>query len=231
MKWELIGTGAAARPVPRRFAPIVKAVLARAGGRAWINSCARTQAAVDFARKRGAVLSSQKELYDGWVKRLPGFNPANPPGRSTHEGFSDGVVYPGPIGRALRWWQWGLDIGGDVDGFIRAARALGWIVVRPYDVASERHHVNFVKPPFFRKGVLRPGFKGKRVRKLRRWLVELGCLNRSKLGGTVYGPAVEKAVRRLQKRYGLEQDGVFGPHTRAQLKAALRGKRQKERSK
>lgn len=27
----------------------------------------------------------QKRLYDGWVARKPGYNPANPPGRSKHE--------------------------------------------------------------------------------------------------------------------------------------------------
>jgi hypothetical protein len=27
----------------------------------------------------------QGELYDGWVRRLPGYNPANPPGTSWHE--------------------------------------------------------------------------------------------------------------------------------------------------
>lgn len=29
--------------------------------------------------------AEQKRLYDGWVARKPGFNPANPPGRSKHE--------------------------------------------------------------------------------------------------------------------------------------------------
>lgn len=29
--------------------------------------------------------AEQQRLYDGWVRRLPGFNPANPPGTSKHE--------------------------------------------------------------------------------------------------------------------------------------------------
>lgn len=29
--------------------------------------------------------AEQKRLYDGWVARKPGFNPASPPGRSKHE--------------------------------------------------------------------------------------------------------------------------------------------------
>lgn len=29
--------------------------------------------------------AEQQRLYDGWKQRLPGFNPANPPGRSKHE--------------------------------------------------------------------------------------------------------------------------------------------------
>lgn len=36
----------------------------------------------------------QKELYDGWVARLPGYNPANPPGTSWHE-YGNGI--PGGV--------------------------------------------------------------------------------------------------------------------------------------
>src|SRR5574338_641730 len=61
---------------------------------------------------------SQYQLWYGWIHRLPGYNPANSPGRSSHEIRSDGVAYRGPVGRKLKWWQLGLDIS-DSDRFLR----------------------------------------------------------------------------------------------------------------
>lgn len=98
-----------------------------------------------------------------------GIGPANPPGQSTHELCSDGVPYPGPVGRKLHWWQCGLDIDdADVEKVIAAARRHGWVLFRPYGAGSEYHHVNFAKKPAhwraFYKHVFAP-VKKRRVRK------------------------------------------------------------------
>lgn len=89
---------------------------------------------------------SQWALYIGWIRHRAGFNPANPPGRSTHELRSDGVPYRGPIGRPLNWWQLGMDVS-DSDGLIRVLRRLGYRPFRPYSSSSEYHHINLKRPP------------------------------------------------------------------------------------
>ena len=89
---------------------------------------------------------SQAALWAGWVAHKLGFNPANPPGRSTHELRSDGVAYRGPVGRPLSWWQLGLDIEGAGDLMIFLNRR-GYSVRRPYRSNSERHHLNFTRNP------------------------------------------------------------------------------------
>ena len=89
---------------------------------------------------------SQAALYAGWIARRAGFNPANPPGRSTHELRSDGTAYRGPVGRPLLWWQLGMDCT-ESDQLLRVLRARGYRPFRPYSVGSERHHINLQKSP------------------------------------------------------------------------------------
>jgi lysozyme len=91
---------------------------------------------------------------------------ANPPGRSTHELFSDGVPYPGPVGRKLVWWQCGIDINdADVDAVIEAARRHGWTLFRPYGAGVEFHHVNFAHKPTKWKAFYRAVFKPRTSKK------------------------------------------------------------------
>lgn len=89
---------------------------------------------------------SQYALYMGWLAGKAGFNPANPPGRSTHELRSDGVAYRGPVGRPLAYWQLGLDVS-DADTLLRVLRRLGYDAFRPYSSGSEAHHINLRKNP------------------------------------------------------------------------------------
>lgn len=90
--------------------------------------------------------SSQAALWLCWQQRRPGCNPANPPGRSTHELRSDGVAYRGPVGRRLLWWQLGLDVE-NAAGLVRWLNNHGYLAHRPYESRSERHHVNFRRNP------------------------------------------------------------------------------------
>lgn len=90
--------------------------------------------------------SSQAALWSCWQRRLPGCNPANPPGRSTHERRSDGVAYRGPVGRLLQWWQLGLDVDG-APALVQWLNSHGYRAHRPYESPRERHHVNFRRNP------------------------------------------------------------------------------------
>lgn len=91
---------------------------------------------------------------------------ANPPGRSTHELFSDGVPYAGPVGRKLVWWQCGIDVNdADVDAVIAAAHKIGWTLFRPYGAGVEYHHVNFAHKPSRWKAFFRAVFKPRKRRK------------------------------------------------------------------
>ena len=90
---------------------------------------------------------SQAALYAGWVARRPGFNPANPPGVSSHELRSDGSrVFPVSRGRVLPWYMLGLDVDDDA-GLVKALSHLGVHATHPYSSASEKHHVNVIADP------------------------------------------------------------------------------------
>jgi len=132
-------------PCPARLAPFLRTVLTESG--ATLQSCYRGADAEALLHKLGK--HSQRELYLMWLHRAPGANPANPPGRSTHELRSDGVAYPhvAPGGKLL-WWQCGIDVDdAHVPAFTRVAEKHGWEVWRPYGTRSEYHHINFRKPP------------------------------------------------------------------------------------
>ena len=134
-------------PVPRSLAPAVLAIRERSGAR--LNSAYRGDQATSLLKRLGK--STQRMLYDGWVRRLPGYNPANPPGYSTHELFSDGVAYPRrPRGVPLVSWKCGLD-WEQPEAADRAARELGLDMRRPYPDGREAHHRNFYKRPRLRK--------------------------------------------------------------------------------
>jgi len=215
----MVGSGLGARPAPKKLAPILVAIANETGS--GYNSLLRTQAAVNFARKHGASLSSQDELYQGYINGLSGYNPANPPGRSTHERRSDGVAYPGPIGRPLRWWQCGIDCANS-EAFINAAKERGWIVVRPYNSSSEWHHVNFHKEPWLTPKPLKKGSRGRRVKKLEKRLRHLGYLPKTGKIDRYFGPVTDQAVRAFQKKRGLTVDGIVGVHTWKQLTVDFR---------
>lgn len=107
---------------------------------------------------------SQAALYLGWIARRAGFNPANPPGRSTHELRSDAVAYRGPVGRPLHWWQLGIDADdAGVGDLLRTLQRLGYAVFRPYHSGSEHHHFNFRRSPL-RRWKKRHGRIARRVR-------------------------------------------------------------------
>lgn len=218
------------RPVPAALGAEIRALHSAVPG-SNLNSCLRTQRAVNFARSKGCTLSSQNELWEGWVHRRPGFNPANPPGHSTHERRNDGVAYGGPSGRPLRYWQVGMD-WQNPRGIAQAARHRGWIATTTYpNSANESQHLNFRKEPRIKIArVLKRGSKGSAVRSLTRDLhfIQDGhhnpyCPRRAV--GPNFTLAVEEAVKRFQHDHHQKVDGIVGPHTRAQIKVSVRARK------
>jgi len=133
-------------PVPRQLAAVIQPSLAATG--AMLISCYRGSDPQGAAILHVHGKHTQEQLYEGWLRRLPGFNPANRPGTSTHELRSDSIAYPGPTGRKLEWWQCGMDIDdGHVDAFIRSLAGRGVNAHRPYGFGAEYHHVNLKTLP------------------------------------------------------------------------------------
>jgi hypothetical protein len=223
LKYELLNC----RPCPAKLAPILRRLQEKTG--VTYTSLERTQSAVNFARSHGCTLSSQAELYDGWIHHRPGFNPANPPGRSTHERRSDGVAYAGPAGRPLFWWQLGID-NTNSPALCAAARDEGWIVTVTYPgSSSEAHHVNLRKRPhpFDVITVLKRGDKGGKVKRFTAKLANIPLPNHHDKtyldqAHDHFTEHVEEAVKKFQGDFHLKRDGVVGKHTRTQIRVSWR---------
>ena len=121
------------------IAPYFALLLHEVGAHA--NSIYRGQDAAAILHHHGH--HTQAELY----ATMPA-GTCNPPGRSTHELRSDGVAYPGPVGRQLSWWQQGIDVDDYyVPAMKYAAHRHGWWLHQPYTSGVEFHHLNFVYCP------------------------------------------------------------------------------------
>lgn len=206
--------------MPGQLAPILERILQRSG--ASLNSAYRGADAEPLLHKLGK--SSQRELYEGYINRRPGFNPANPPGRSTHELRNDGAAYPGPRGMPLRWWQCGLDVS-NATAVVREAANEGYTCTVTYPSnPREGHHVNFRKQPALRLPPLKLGSKGPRVARATRWLKTLGYLPKAHWH---YDQEVKAAVRRFQQQHHQKADGVWGLQTARAVQASVRAHRRK----
>lgn len=231
-------------PVPESIAPAVREVKADTG--ATLTSCYRGDDpnGVRILHRWGK--QNQRELYDGFRRGLPGYNPANPPGSSTHECRSDGVAY--------RWWPRFLRIpswavGQDWTNGVVASAVVrmyvrhGFVAAITYPGNSrELHHVNLRKKPRISKWARRPlkrGSQGKRVGRVR-WILEHvhdpdthkpylgrqpGLTRRLRRH---FGVQLEDAVEAFQRDHGQHDDGVVGPQTIHQLRVSYRHWKQKE---
>src|ERR1700756_310391 len=93
-------------PVYDDIAPYIAIVTQDA--HATINSIFRGDPAAALLHKYGK--HTQREIYWQWKHGLEP-NPANPPGFSSHELFSDGnPFYHVPRGGRLAWWPPGFDV-------------------------------------------------------------------------------------------------------------------------
>jgi hypothetical protein len=208
-------------PVPAKLEQVVRACLHESG--ATLQSCYR-------ADDVSALLARCGKHSQTWLFEHQGTpaqpNPANPPGRSTHELRNDGVAYPGPAGMRLPYWCVGMDLDdAHVQAFIRAAAKHGWIATITYPGSrSEFHHVNLRREPKFALPPLKRGAKASpMVWALKKDLRKLGYLKGKDPASGFHGWLYE-AVVAFQRDHHLTPDGVVGPHTQAAIKAALRQK-------
>lgn len=170
----------------------------------------------------------------------PGFNPANPPGRSTHELRSDGVAYAGPPGRRLKWWQVGIDTDNP-EAFIRAANRHGWHAHITYPSnPREHHHVNLTRPPKYSPTVLwkykpiKRGDGGPRARWIVNTLRYVRDPDTKKPYLTPIGKASthiwkkqEDAIKRFQRDHHQKADGLVGLQTYRQMVASKRAEKKR----
>jgi hypothetical protein len=207
-------------PVPAKLEQVMRACLHESG--ATLQSCYRADDVSALLAKCGK--HSQTWLYQH-QGRPEQPNPANPPGRSTHELRNDGVAYRGPAGMPLPYWCVGIDIDdAHVQAFIRAAAKHGWIATITYPGSrSEYHHVNWRREPIYFRALKR-GMRGPRVWALKQNLRTLGYFHGDD-GHRGFGERLKDAVVAFQRAYHLTADGIVGAHTQAAIKAALRRQR------
>lgn len=205
-------------PAPAKLAPDLQALAQEVG--CVYNSVYRGTDAESELHHCGK--HTQAELYRGWLERRPGFNPANPPGFSTHELRNDGVAYARPRGARLPWWCCGIDIDvNHVPQFLRAARKRGWVATLTYPGSvAEAHHVNFRRAPFMRMRLKR-GARGWRVNRVNRWLARLGYPHEGRHPHH-FTSRTEEGVEEFQRAHHLAEDGTVGKHTWHQLKVCIR---------
>jgi hypothetical protein len=223
------------------FGDLVAAISVRAD--APITSCARERAAEPFLRELG--LHSQVQLWDCAQARIRtgrcppacggNCNPANPPGRSTHERRNDGVAYTWWVPFfPLPAWARGIDVQRDrVAAFCAEARRAGFTVTLTYPGSpAEAQHVNFRKRPKLNLWSVRPlgpGASGPRVRAVVRllWSLEDPQTKKRYLDPQIhphgrYTQEVARAVRAFQHDHHQLEDGEVGIDTIRALRAAHR---------
>lgn len=201
-----------------------------------IMSCAREGAAEPLLAKIDKM--SQPQLFRCSQNCASGCNgncnPANPPGKSTHERRNDGVAYRAwPPFFKLPYWARGIDVQRDrVAAFCAQARKEGWTVTLTYPGSvAESQHVNFRKKPKISLWAFRPlrrGAKGPRasevIRRLRRIndpQTRKPYLDNRATGGKLT-PHVIVAVKGFQTDHNQKGDGVIGLHTIRAIRAADR---------
>lgn len=192
--------------------------------------------AAEFQRVFGLTLhvkdgtrtrAEQQRLYDGWIRRLPGFNLAAPPGQSFHE-------ESGPQGpRALDIYDSGNDAGVTVigsrrnnwirDNGPRWGFTLSGLTFSP----REGWHIHFT-------GTLGAGASAPtgqwpaRTRYGHDWVVSaqkklaaMGLYSGEHDGKD--GPDTQAGTKVLQGVLSLEQDGIYGPQTNTGADVILGG--------
>jgi GH24 family phage-related lysozyme (muramidase) len=218
----------------RGFGDAIAAISIRAD--APVNSCAREERAEPLLKRIGKM--SQKQLFECSLNCKPSCNgncnPANPPGKSTHERRNDGVAYPRwRVGAFTLYWMRGIDVQRDrVFAFIREAAKEGWLVTQTYPGSpNESQHINFRRKPRISLWEFRPigrGDKGRRARAVIRRLKliqepgeRVGYLPHKDFNSTITAE-VQRAIKRFQRDHHIKDDGQVGLRTWTLLKNTAR---------
>lgn len=191
--------------------------------------------AADFRAATGCSLhvtsgtrtrAEQQRLYDGWIRRLPGFNLAAPPGQSNHE-------ESGPRGpRALDLRDSGNDAGVTVIGSKRSnwlaanCNRSGFTPAGHSFNPREGWHYEYTGAIGGGGGAVSGNWPA-RARYGEAWVRSIQT-KANRLGASLAvdgkdGPATQKWVRSFQASNGLEPDGIAGPDTNAKMDAVLAG--------
>lgn len=153
--------------------------------------------------------AEQARLYDGWRRRLPGFNLAAPPGKSNHE-------ESGPRGpRALDLRDSGSDAGVTRLGSKRSnwlaanAPRFGFTPAGHRFSPREAWHYEYTGPI---GGSASPAVS-QDTKNRQAWLNKARGEKLAVDG--IQGPATTAAIKRYQAFLGVKADGVWGPATQA----------------
>jgi len=217
-------------PVPVAKADVVRECKRRSGG--VLQSCYRGDDPEGVAILNRNGKHSQRQIVNATAAERAAWGvlgTPNPVGRSTHEGYSDGVAYPGPVGRPLEDWQIGEDWRDeDIERVMRAYTEMGLAPIHPYAAGVEYHHVNPTKPPrLFRplkRGSIGPrvGLLTHRIRIIEQHHPRAERPKKLCPYTGRYGDAVWAHVKALQYNLGLKPDGIVGPVTWRNIEAAAR---------
>jgi len=90
-------------------------------------------------------------------------------------------------------------------------------------LAVARGEVEEVKSELELTRNLYVGMEGEDVKRLQEWLAAQTDIYPEGIVSGYYGALTEQAVKRWQKKYGIEQAGVVGPQTRAKIRVVLEG--------
>lgn len=178
--------------------------------------------------------AEQQRLYDGWVRRLPGYSLAAPPGKSYHE-------ESGPQGpRALDIYDSGTDAGVTVVGSRRNnwirdnAPRFGFTLSGLTFTPKEGWHIHYTGT----LGAAPAGSAGgqwpARARYGEAWVVaaqkKLSAMGlySGDLDGKD-GPDAQAGTKALQAAGGLAPDGIYGPQTDSLADRILAGGNQTSR--
>lgn len=151
--------------------------------------------------------------------------------------LAEGRVRPETVESLWEMQRNRVDLGGGLHDAIRRDRLLDWFEgLAPTDIGYTNLSAGYVRyrrliretggwPAFPQGATIEPGASDRRIPALRARLVAEGDLAARQtrditLGGDVYGPELEEAVRGFQLRHGLGVDGRIGPATQRSLSAS-----------
>lgn len=167
--------------------------------------------------------AEQQRLYDGWVRRLPGFNLAAKPGTSNHEEY--GPI--GPIALDLR------DSGSDAGVTVIGSRRSNWLAANcgRFGFKNSGHFFSPREGWHYEGRGIKIGGSGGAPASVPSSVNVDGQLGpqtilllQSRIGANPDGQMGPDTIGKLQARLGVDQDRQLGPNTISALQARVGAK-------